>query len=127
MNEKTDFPQNPSTKQVKKISQSDIPSVSLEQALRVPVAIAENYAKSPTRPFDLAAALNMTPTSGPFRQLCGAAIGYGLTDGGPNAPLISLTALGSRIVAPLEEGEDMLAKRQAVLAPSVERKFFREV
>ena len=98
-----------------KISQADIPGVSLEQALRVATVIAEQYGKSPTRPFDVATGLEMTPTSGGFRYICGASVGYGITDGGPNAPIISLTDLGRRIVAPLTEGDDLVAKRQAVL------------
>jgi predicted nucleotide-binding protein len=68
----------------------------------------------------------MSPTSGPFRQLCGAAIGYGLTEGGPHASSIALTELGRRVVAPLEEGDDELARRQAALVPSVERKFLEK-
>lgn len=110
-----------------KISQTDIPSVTLTQALRIPVAIADHYAKKPTRPLDVAAALDMSPTSGPFRGLCGAAIGYGLTEGGPNASEISLTALGQRVIAPLEEGDDELARRQAVLAPTVSKAFLEKV
>lgn len=117
---------NQTQPKIKKISQSNIPGVSLEQASRVPFALAENYAKSPTRPLDVAVALNMSPKSGPFRQLCGAAIGYGLTDGGPNAPAISLTSLGERIVTPLEEGDDVLAKKEAVLIPTVERLFLEK-
>jgi len=114
---------NESKPKRKQISQTDVPSVALTQALRVPSAIADHYAKGPTRPIDVAAALEMSPTSGPFRALCGAAIGYGLTEGGPNASEISLTPLGMRIVAPLEEGDDEVARRQAVLAPTVEKAF----
>ena len=68
----------------------------------------------------------MSPTSGPFRQLCGAAVGYGVTDGGPNAPVISLTDLGRRIVAPLIEGDDAIARREAVLMPTVVRAFLQK-
>lgn len=107
----------------KRVMQTDVPRVSLEQALRVPLAIAENYASEPTRPIDVALALSMTPTSGGFRTLCGAAIGYGLTEGGPNASQISLTELGRKIASPLAEGEDSAAKRDAVLVPTVERQF----
>jgi predicted nucleotide-binding protein len=110
----------------KKVSQADVPSVSLTQALRVPIAIAEQYAKEPTRPLDVAAALEMSPTSGPFRALCGAAIGYGLTEGGPNASSISLTALGRRVVAPLAEGDDDAARRTAVLTPTVVKSFLEK-
>jgi hypothetical protein len=53
-----------------------------------------------SRPLDVASALDVQPSSGGFRVECGAAIGYGLTEGGPNAPEISLTTLGKRIVTP---------------------------
>ena len=109
-----------------KISQTDVPRVTLEQALRVPRAIADQYGKTPTRPLDVAAALNMTPTSGPFRELCGAAIGYGLTEGGPNAQAISLTPLGRRVVAPLTEGDDLQAQREAALQPTTVRCFLEQ-
>src|SRR5258707_15299042 len=80
------------------LSQTDVPGSSLESALRVPRAISENYAGGPVTPLQLAAALNMSPASGPFRALCGASIAYGLTDGGSNAQQISLQPLGKRIV-----------------------------
>jgi predicted nucleotide-binding protein len=116
----------PAQTRAKKVSQADVPSVGLTQALRVPTAIVEQYAKEPTRPLDVAAALEMSPTSGPFRALCGAAIGYGLTEGGPNASSISLTQLGRRIVAPLTEGDDDAARRAAVLTPTVVKAFLEK-
>ena len=105
------------------IRQSDIPGVTLEQALRVPQALSDQYAKQPARPLDVAVALDMSPNSGPFRMLCGAAVGYGLTDGGPNAKEIALTELGRRVVSPLVEGDDAQAIREAVLTPTVQRQF----
>lgn len=107
-----------------RISQSDIPSIPLEKALRVPRAIADNYASHPTRPLDVASALDVQPSSGPFRTECGAAIGYGLTEGGPNAPEISLTTLGKRIVTPTEVDDDRVALREAALKPSVAQNFY---
>ena len=68
----------------------------------------------------------MTPTSGPFRTLCGASIAYGLTEGGYNAQEIKITPLGSRIVKPLEEGADRVAKREAVLKPRVVGEFLHK-
>ena len=108
-----------------KISQSDVPSVPIGQALRIPTAIAEHYASKPAKPLNVAAALKMSPTSGPFRALCGASIAYGLTNGGYNANRIEITELGKRIVRPTREGEDLVAKREALLAPRVPREFLR--
>ena len=110
----------------KYLSQSDVPGHSLEQALRVPRAISDNYAGEPVTPLRLASALNMAPSSSSFRQLCGASIAYGLTDGGYNAQTISLTKLGKRIVKPLEEADDLSAKREAILKPRVLGEFLQK-
>ncbi len=107
------------TSEKKRISQADIPAYSLDQALKVPKAIADNYARKPTAPLKVAAAMNVQPNSGPFRMVTGAAMAYGLTKGGPNAPLIEITPLGLRILKPTKEGDDLTAKREASLKPRV--------
>lgn len=107
----------------KYLSQSDVPAYSLEQALRVATAISDNFGKGPTRPLRVAQAMNVSPQSSTFKMLCGASIAYGLTEGGYNAAEISLTALGRRVVAPLKEGDDQAAKREASLRPRVVRDF----
>src|SRR5690349_14111742 len=88
------------------VSQEDVPSLGLEKALRVAQTIADSFGKQPTKPLRVAQAMGMSPTSGPFRTLCGASIAYGLTNGGYNAETISLTPLGRRTVAPTEDGDD---------------------
>jgi len=105
------------------VSQSDVPANSLEQAVRIAQAIADNYGKAPTRPLRVAEALGMSPGSGHFRMLCGSAIAYGLTEGGYNTEQIALTPLGRRIVAPTREGDDFAARREALLRPRVIREF----
>src|SRR5438105_2186337 len=87
------------------ISQADIPAFSLQHAMKVPQAIADNYGKNPTKPLRVAQALELSPGSSRFRMLCGAAIAYGLTDGGYNSEAITITPLGRRIVAPIKEGD----------------------
>lgn len=109
-----------------RISQGDIPSISLERAVRVPQALRDYYASSATRPLDIATAVDMTPSSGTFRVLCGAAVGYGLTDGGPNAPVVSLTKLGGRAVNPTEEDDDKRALREAALKPTIASQFYKK-
>lgn len=108
------------------VSQADVPAYSLEQAVRIPRAIAENYALAPVTPLQLAAALDMSPTSGGFRGLCGAAQAYVLTSGGYNAKLIELTSLGKRCVKPLEERDDIAALREAFLKPRIVGEFLRK-
>jgi hypothetical protein len=106
--------------------QEDVPGFSLDQALRVPRAIAENYAYKPTRPMNVAGAMGMTPTSGPFRSITGAAVAYGLTTGAAQAPEIGITPLGLRVVRPTTEGDDVAAKREALLRPKVVGEFLRQ-
>jgi predicted nucleotide-binding protein len=105
------------------LSQEDVPSYSLEEALRVAEALATEYAGKPKPPLDVAAALQMLPSSSTFRMLCGASIAFGLTEGGAQSALISLTPLGKRIVEPLAEGDDLAAKREATLKPRILRDF----
>lgn len=105
------------------LSQSDVPRHSLEEALRVPRSLFEQFGMRATRPISLAQALELQPNSSHFRTLLGAAIAYGLTTGGPNAPTVEVTQLGKRIVAPTAEGDDVIAKREAVVQPRVVREF----
>lgn len=105
------------------LSQGDVPRYPIQDALRVAHALADQYGKQPASPLDVAVALDMKPTTGHFRYLCGAAVAYGITDGGPRAPQISLTELGMRVVAPTEEGDDTRATREAFLQPRVVREF----
>lgn len=106
-----------------RVSQTDVPAYSLEDALRVASAIADNYASSPTKPLEVAAAMNLAPSSSHFKMLTGSAIAYGLTTGGYNAVEISLTPLANRILSPLEEGDDLIAKREALLTPNIVGQF----
>lgn len=124
MAKKVPVPVSSLNSQVKRkyLSQSDVPSLSLDQSLRVARAFDE-YGGRPARPLDIARALKVQPTSGPFKTLCGAAIAYGLTEGGYNAPQISLTPLGRRVVKPTIEGDEVAARREATLRPRVIREF----
>src|SRR5438552_180854 len=105
------------------ISQADIPGLSLEKALKVASAIGDNYGYKPSSPLSVAKALDVAPTTGSFKMLTGASIAYGLTTGGYNAENISITPLGLRIVRPTSEGDDLAAKREAVLKPRIIREF----
>ncbi len=108
------------------LSQSDVPGYALEQALRVPRALVDNFASGPASPLQVASALNYAPTSRSFRQLCGAAIAYGLTEGGYNAKEITLQPLGKRILKPLEDGDGPRARCEAVLKPRIVGEFLRK-
>lgn len=108
------------------VSQVDVPAYSLDEALRIPRAIGDNYGYKGTKPLNVAAAMSMQPNSGPFRMLAGAAVAYGLTAGGAFAPEISITPLGMRIVRATAEGDDTAAKREALVKPRVVGDFLRK-
>jgi predicted nucleotide-binding protein len=105
------------------LSQEDVPAYSLEEALRVPQAIFDNYGKQPTAPLKVAAAMNLAPGSSQFKMLCGAAIAYGFTTGGYNAATIGIESIAKRILAPTDEGDDLAAKREAFVRPRVIKQF----
>jgi len=109
-----------------RLSQTACPSVSLEEALIIPRALKDNYAGQATVPLLVASACNISPASSKWRIITGAAVAYGLTDGAYNAKEISLTPLGERIVAPLVEGDDEIALKEAALKPSVLADFYHE-
>ncbi len=113
------------TKRVQ-VSQADIPAYSLDEALRVPRAILENYNGKPSTPLKVAAAMNLGPTTGNFKMITGAAIAYGLTNGGGQSAQIELTPLCIRILKPKKEGDDLVAKREAFLKPRVIGEFLRQ-
>ncbi len=92
----------------------------------MPKAIADNYGYKPSSPIQVARALGVQPTSGPFRMLTGAAIAYGLTAGGYNANQISIEPLGLKVVRPTAEGDDLMAKREALLHPRVIGEFLKK-
>lgn len=106
--------------------QSDFPLTSLQQAQKIASAIVDNFAADGGSPPDVALALGISPTSSAWPALTGAAIAYGLIEGGWNANTMKLTNLGKRLVAPEAEGEDLAARREAILKPKVLRDFFEK-
>src|SRR5687767_11516655 len=98
-----------------RLSQTDFPATSLQEAQRIAAGLIDNFGGQPASPPDVAMGISLSPTSSNWRVLCGSSIGYGLTEGGHNAAVISLTPLGRRLVAPEEEGADLVARREAIL------------
>lgn len=115
-----------SKKKQTRLSQSKCPSVPIEEALIIPKAIKDNFAGQATPPLLLAEACKISPTSSKWRYLTGAAVAYGLIDGAYNSKTISLTTLGERIVAPLKEGDDNIALKEAIMLPSVLSEFYKQ-
>ncbi|MGB6008410.1 TIR domain-containing protein [Castellaniella sp.] len=108
------------------LSQTEVPAHSLDQALCIAEAIFNNYGGKSTTPLDVAAALDLQPSSSQFRMLAGASIAYGITIGGYNAKEIEVTQLAQRIFRPQEEYDDLSAKREALLKPRVIQEFLNK-
>src|SRR2546422_1122978 len=104
--------------------QADFPQTTLQQAQKIASALIDNFAGRDGSPPDIALAIGISPTSSAWPALAGASIAYGLTDGGVNANTIKLTALGRKLVAPEEEGDDLAARREAILKPRISKEFF---
>lgn len=104
--------------------QADFPQTTLQQAQKIASTIVDNFASDGGSPPDIALALGMSPSSSAWPALAGASIAYGLTEGGVNANSLKLLPLGRKLVAPEQEGEDLIARREAVLKPSILKEFF---
>jgi predicted nucleotide-binding protein len=102
-----------------------VPSASLEEALRIPQAIVDHYAGRPTPPIHVAKALNMAPNGSQIQVLSGASIAFGLIEGGAQSTSISVTDLAKQILRPKQEGEELMAKRAAMLRPRIYSEFLQ--
>ena len=109
------------------LKQSDVPGASLDDALRIPKAILDHYAGEPTTPFNVAKAIDLDPKGRQLRGLSGAAMAFGLTEGGAQSATISITDLSKRILRPLEEGDDVAARKEALLKPRIFGEFLRKL
>src|SRR2546426_9272815 len=104
--------------------QSDFPQTTLQQAQKIASALVDNFAGKDGSPPDIALSIGISPTSSGWPALAGSSVAYGLTEGGVNANAIKLTALGRKLVAPEEEGDDLAARREAIMKPRILKEFF---
>lgn len=91
------------------------PADTLEKALGVARAIQESNNGRPYKRVLLAQAMSLSQVSSSFRQLLRSSRAYGLTEGGENADVISLTEPGRRITKPTNTAEQRRATAEAVL------------
>lgn len=109
-----------------RVEQAKFPALPLNKSLRIAQALWDNFAGAGTAPHDIALALDMSPTSGPWRTLCGASSAYGLTKGSYASKEITLDEIGRKIVAPTAEGQDRIAQVEATLKPTIMKAFFEK-
>src|SRR5881628_1313952 len=99
--------------------QADFPQTTLQQAQKIASVLVDNFAGRDGSPPDIALSIGISPTSSAWPALAESSIAYGLTEGGVNATAIKLTPLGRKLVAPEEEGDDLAARREAIMKPRI--------
>jgi hypothetical protein len=113
----SDDPQEPRTPEATR-SPNAFPKLPLEEALRVPRALANTNAAKPLPPIDTANALEVSPGSSGFRTLLSGSLRYGLTTGTYQSARVELDALGRSVVTPRTPDDEPEALVQAALRPS---------
>jgi predicted nucleotide-binding protein len=100
------------------------PRDPLAKVICIPEAIWKHNAGNPFDILDVAKAVNQSPTSSAFVRLLASSYRYGLTEGSPATKVISLTSLGSSIVAPTAYVDVKAKLREALLHPDIFRKVY---
>jgi hypothetical protein len=89
------------------------PSVTLEEAVKVPLEIKEKNGGNPWSPADLAVALGTSHKSTPFFYLTAGSRDYGLTEGTRYTEKITLAEIGKRFVYAKDKDAERLALQEA--------------
>jgi hypothetical protein len=90
------------------------PRATLEDALRIPIALKDKNGGNAWPPADVAKALNLATTNNEFFYLAAASRDFGLTDGSRDSDQISLTQFGRDVVYAPSKAEEEKQLRQAL-------------
>lgn len=88
------------------------PAVSMDDAVKLPIAIREHNAGRPMNRVLIAKAMKWSPASTGFRDIITASAKYGFTEGNYHSETIALTPRGEQLTKPRSEGEKLEAMRQ---------------
>lgn len=111
-----------STGKGKQVARRPYPRVTLEQAIKIPQAIKDNNGGNPWPPADVADAVGLSVTTPTFFYLAAASRDFGLTEGGRDSQLISLTESGRDVVYAPGKDEEQAALKDALLKVEIFRK-----
>ena len=89
------------------------PSYSIEEAIKVAFAIAENNAGNPWGSKQVAEAIGIGQKSSNFQYLVAASRDYGFTTGTNRSKTIELTTLGRKVVFPVDVVQESTAYKKA--------------
>jgi hypothetical protein len=90
------------------------PRVTLEEALKIPLALKEKNGGNAWPPNDVANATNLSPKNPDFFYLAAASRDFGLTEGSRDSEQISLTTFGRDVVYAPSKAEEEKQLRQAL-------------
>ena len=103
--------------------EQSFPRDPLSKVLKLVESIEKNNAGKPFDRLILAKSIDSSPNSSGFRQLITSSSKYGLTEGGYQAEKITLTSLGSSIVAPTSDEE----KRKGLMLALTNNPLFKTI
>jgi len=118
------------TKMGRKAGAVNFPKNSIQDTLKIPKVIWEQNAGQPMTLLDLATKTGYSVMSSTFGELIRSSARYGLTDGSWSqtaSKTISLTILGTSIIAPKQDDDVNVSIRQALENPRVFSKFLSSV
>lgn len=98
------------------------PRVTLEQALRIPLALKDKNGGNPWPPADVAAAVGLSPKTNDFFYMVAAARDFGFTEGSRDSGQISLTEFGRQVVYADSKADEDARLREALLKVEIFRK-----
>lgn len=93
--------------------QKAFPSFNLEEALKIPLAIAKNNAGNPWESKQIAIAISMGEKSSVYYYYTTASRDYGMTTGTSRGKSIELTSLGRKLVFPENQEQESEALKEA--------------
>lgn len=118
------------TKKGRKAGAVNFPKNSIQETLKIPKVIWEQNAGQPMTLIDLATKTGHSVMSSSFGELLRSSARYGLTDGSWSqtaTKTISLTALGTSMIAPKQDDNVNSILRQVLECPRVFSKFLSSV
>lgn len=104
--------------------QKTFPSYSIEEALKIPKAIAKNNAGNPWDSSQIAVAISMGEKSSSYYYYTTASRDYGMTTGTSRGKTIELTPLGRKLVFPETENQESESLKEAFFNIDIFKKVY---
>ncbi len=104
--------------------QKNFPSYTIEEALKIPKAIAKNNAGNPWDSSQIATAISMGEKSSSYYYYTTASRDYGMTTGTSRGKTIELTPLGRKLVFPENRNQETTTLKEAFFNIDIFKKVY---